>query len=253
MRCIECEEIELARVRDRRAGQTLPIPYEALDGFPAGRSPAHLTRRRLMQWGVAGVASVYGAHELGWDAVWESVAQAADEPEQNSLVLLYLAGGNDGLNIVMPNGNGDELASANYAAYSNARKDIGRAVGPSVAGGKVGSWALPGQGDARRLAFTNAAISTAGGGDNGDGAYGFDSLYGDGMGGTGANLAVLLRSTRSSTPSATSTTRTSGSRPATTSTTRRAGSGASSTRTATPTTRCRPSRSTRPCRSRSAR
>ena len=191
MRCIECEEIELARVRDRRAGQTLPIPYEALDGFPAGRSPAHLTRRRLMQWGVAGVASVYGAHELGWDAVWESVAQAADEPEQNSLVLLYLAGGNDGLNIVMPNGNGDELASANYAAYSNARKDIGRGVGPSVAGGKVGSWALPGQGDARRLAFTNAAISTAGGGDNGDAAYGFDSLYGDGMGGAGANLAVL--------------------------------------------------------------
>src|SRR3954449_11282356 len=169
----------------------MPIPHQALEGFPAGRSPAHLTRRRLMQWGVAGVASVYGAHELGWDAVWESVAQAADEPEQNSLVLLYLAGGNDGLNIVMPNGNGDELASANYAAYSNARKDIGRGVGPSVAGGKVGSWALPGQGDARRLALTNAAISTAGGGDNGDAAYGFDSLYGDGLGGAGANLAVM--------------------------------------------------------------
>ena len=109
----------------------------------------------------------------------------------NSLVLLYLAGGNDGLNIVMPNGNGDELAAANYAAYSNARKDIGRGVGPTVAGGKVGSWALPGQGDARRLAFTNAAISTAGGGDNADAAYGFDTLYGDGMGGTGSNLAVM--------------------------------------------------------------
>ena len=69
IRCIECEEIELARVRDQRVGQTLPIPYEALDGFPAGRTPSHLTRRRLLQWGVAGFASVYGAHELGWDAV----------------------------------------------------------------------------------------------------------------------------------------------------------------------------------------
>ena len=36
MRCIECEEIELARVRDQRPSQTLPIPYAALDGFPAG-------------------------------------------------------------------------------------------------------------------------------------------------------------------------------------------------------------------------
>jgi uncharacterized protein (DUF1501 family) len=191
VRCIECEEIELARVRDRRSAQTLPIPNEALDGFPSGRSPSHLTRRRLMQAGVAGFASVYGAKALGWESVWESVAEAADAPEQNCLVLLYLAGGNDGLNIVLPNGNGDALAQQNYAAYANARKDIGRGVGPSVAGGKVGSWALPGQGDARRLAFTNAAVSAAGGGDNTDAAFGFDTLYGDGLGGTGANLAVL--------------------------------------------------------------
>jgi uncharacterized protein (DUF1501 family) len=191
VRCIECEEIELARVRDKRSAQTLPIPHQALDGFPAGRSPAHLTRRRLMQWGVAGFASVYGAHELGWDAVWESVAQAADEPEQNALVLLYLAGGNDGLNVVLPNGNGDSLASQNYAAYSNARKDIGRAVGPTVAGQKVGSRALTGPGQSTQLAFTNAVVSTAGGGDNADANYGFDTLYGDGSGGLGSDLAVM--------------------------------------------------------------
>ena len=40
MRCIECEEIELARVRDQRPTQTLPIPYQAMDGFPAGRTPS---------------------------------------------------------------------------------------------------------------------------------------------------------------------------------------------------------------------
>ena len=40
MRCIECEEIELARVRDERPTQTLAVPHAALDGFPGGRSPA---------------------------------------------------------------------------------------------------------------------------------------------------------------------------------------------------------------------
>src|SRR5881628_3221465 len=110
MRCIECEEIELARVRDARPAQTLPIPYAAMDGFPTGRSPADLTRRRLLQWGVAGFASVYAAKELGFEQVWESIAAAADAPQQNVLVLLYLAGGNDGLNVVMPNGAGDTAA-----------------------------------------------------------------------------------------------------------------------------------------------
>ena len=37
---------------------------------------ADLTRRRLLQWGVAGFASVYGAQELGFEQVWESVAAA---------------------------------------------------------------------------------------------------------------------------------------------------------------------------------
>ena len=110
MRCIECEEIELARVRDQRVAQTMPIPHQALDGFPAGRSPSNLTRRRLMQWGVAGFASVYGAQELMWDNVWASVAEAQEAEPQNVLVLLYLAGGNDGLNVVLPNGAGDTLA-----------------------------------------------------------------------------------------------------------------------------------------------
>src|SRR3954471_8080179 len=106
MRCIECEEIELARVRDQRAGQTLPVPFAALDGFPAGRSPTNLTRRKLMQWGVAGFASVYAAQELGWEQGWASAAEAAEAPPDSQLVLLYLAGGNDGLNVVMPNGAG---------------------------------------------------------------------------------------------------------------------------------------------------
>src|ERR1700712_2840702 len=106
MRCIECEEIELAGGGEGLPSQRLPIPFAAMDGFPAGRSSADLTRRRLMQWGVAGMASVYGAKQLGWDSVWESVAAASEDAATDKcLVLLYLAGGNDGLNVILPTGD----------------------------------------------------------------------------------------------------------------------------------------------------
>src|SRR4051812_33231598 len=185
MRCIECEEIELARVRDERPGQTLPVPFAALDGFPAGRSPRDLTRRRLLQWGVAGFASVYAAKELGWDRVWEAVAAAADAPGPRVLVLLYLAGGNDGLNVLLPNGAGDSDALANYNAYVDARTALHRGLGPTV-GNAVGSRPLATDSP---LAFSNAAVSKNGDGDNaatklgfapGGEAYGFDALYDSG-------------------------------------------------------------------------
>src|SRR4051812_26995955 len=180
MRCIECEEIELARVRDQRPSQTLPIPYQAMDGFPAGRTSSHLTRRRLMQWGAAGAASIYAARELGWEQVWESVAAAADAPEKKCVVLLYLAGGNDGLNIVLPSGGAD------YSAYVDARPFIHRGQGANAADGRVGSWPMPGP--ANPLALANVTVSGAA---NNGGAVGFDTLFGDGTGGPGSDLAVM--------------------------------------------------------------
>jgi uncharacterized protein (DUF1501 family) len=182
-RCIECEEIELARVRDERPNQSLPVPYAALDGFPAGRTPRELTRRRLLQWGVAGTASIYGAQQLGWDQIWDSVANASEAATDKCLVLIYLAGGNDGLNVLIPNDATD------YAAYRTARPEIHRLQGPT-AGGRVGSTALPGPGGSA-LAFANVTVSKTGGGDNGDEHFGLDKLFGDGTGGAGSDLAVL--------------------------------------------------------------
>jgi len=72
MRSTECEEIELARVRDERPVQTMPVPVAALAGLPEGRSSVDVTRRRLLQGGVAGLASIYGPKVLGWESVWES-------------------------------------------------------------------------------------------------------------------------------------------------------------------------------------
>jgi uncharacterized protein (DUF1501 family) len=192
-RCIECEEIELARVRDELPQQTMPVPYAALDGFPAGKTARDLTRRRLLQWGVAGTASIYGAQQLGWDQIWDSVANASEAPTDKCLVLIYLAGGNDGLNVILPNDPAD------YAAYKLARPEIHRGQGLTPAGGRVGSKPLPGPGGSA-LAFANVTVSKNGGGDNSDArfafaaggeGYGFDTLYGDGTGGAGSDLAIL--------------------------------------------------------------
>jgi uncharacterized protein (DUF1501 family) len=169
VRCIECEEIELARVHDARPTQMLPVPYAALDGFPAGREPAALSRRRLLQFGVAGMASVYGPKALGWESIWESVAAEADAPTGKCLLLLYLAGGNDGLNTLVPAETND------YQAYLTARPAIYRGQGKSTAT-LVGSKALP---HGEPLAFANVMVSTGGDGDNGVADLGLDTLYGD--------------------------------------------------------------------------
>jgi uncharacterized protein (DUF1501 family) len=182
-RCIECEEIDLARVYDQRPVQTLPIPAAVLRGFPEGRSPADLTRRRLLEFGLAGFASVYGPRVLGWESVWEGVAAQATPASTNCLVMLYLAGGNDGLNVLVPG------AAADYAAYSQLRPALHRGQG-ATSGGVVGSQALAGAAGAA-LSWANVGVSTPGGGDNGSSTYGFDTLYGNGNGGAGNDLAVL--------------------------------------------------------------
>ena len=180
-RCTDCEAVALATVQDRRATQLLPIPRMAVAGFTGGRTPHELTRRRLMQWGAAGVASVYAPRLLGWQSVWESVVADAS-PMPNALVVLYLAGGQDGMNVIVPN------SSTDFPLYAQNRPMIGRIQGPS-GGGKVGSLPVPGSGGA--LAFAAPTVSTPGGGDNGNATYGFDTLYGTGDGGAGANLALL--------------------------------------------------------------
>ena len=68
-RCTDCEAVALATVQDRHASQLLPIPRLAMAGFADGRDSAELTRRRLMQFGSAGLASVYAPRLLGWHGV----------------------------------------------------------------------------------------------------------------------------------------------------------------------------------------
>jgi uncharacterized protein (DUF1501 family) len=181
-RCTECEELELARVHDAVPSQTLPIPDAALQGFPEGRDSGSLTRRRLLQGGVAGFASVYGSRLLGFEEVFESAVAQAAPSASNCLVLVYLAGGNDGLNVVLP---GSGLA-ADQAAYAAARPTIARGVGASTPT-QVGSQTMAGTGST--LAWANTVLGTGAGGDTA--LPGLEALYGDGLGGAGSDLAVL--------------------------------------------------------------
>jgi uncharacterized protein (DUF1501 family) len=182
-RCIECEEIQLARVADAAPVQSLPVPAAALAGFPDGRGIGSFSRRRLLQLGLAGMASVYGPRALGFEEVWEEVANAQGGPPPPCLVVVYLAGGNDGLSTLVPH------ATADWTYYQQQRASLHRAIGPTVPG-RMGSMPLTGAA-AGTLGWANIGVSTGGGGDNGHATHGFDALYGPGTGGAGSDLAVM--------------------------------------------------------------
>lgn len=188
LHCADCARAD-NRVTDLAPSQTMQIPGEALVGFPDGRPEERgFTRRSLLKGGAAGLASVYAATRLDWGSVWEEVAANAGTPMQRSLVCIYLNGGNDGPNVTVP----IDPAANMYPRYQNAarpqlhRLNVGQANTPS--GARVGTSVMPGTGNG--LAWANTCVSQAAGGDNG-GAYGFDTLYGDGSGGPGSDLAVF--------------------------------------------------------------
>ncbi|MEW6582600.1 MAG: DUF1501 domain-containing protein [Actinomycetota bacterium] len=176
LRCADCARAEstdpTAVPVDR-----MPIPADALAGFPDGVPRARgMDRRAFLRNGILGVASIYAATRIDWTRAFEAaVAEAADPA--NQLVMIYLNGGLDGINVFVPND------PAEYAAYQAARPDLHRALNtPSVAGGRVGSTAAANA----NVSFANLVVS--GTGNNGD-TKGLDTLWGDGTGGAGSDLA----------------------------------------------------------------
>jgi uncharacterized protein (DUF1501 family) len=180
LRCADCARSDSA-VTDLRPSSTVEIPMQALAGFPDGvpRARRGVNRRAFLRGGAVGLASIYSLSHMSWESVWDAAAAQAAGPMQKSLVCIYLNGGNDGLNAIVP------VASTQYAAYLAARGNIARALGPTVAG-KVGTTVMPGTGGT--LAFANPLVS--GTGNNGD-VKGLDTLFGDGSGGAGSDLAIF--------------------------------------------------------------
>jgi uncharacterized protein (DUF1501 family) len=181
LKCADCARSDSA-VSNLRPDSLLPIPADALTGWRDGApGTAGVTRRKLLRNGVLGFAAVYGASALSFDDVWEAAVAEAAGPIQNSIVVIYLNGGNDGLNCFVP------VDAPDFATYQTLRPTIGRVLGPG-AGTTVGTTVMPGTGST--LGFSNKLVSGTGTDQNGD-TKGFDTLFGDGTGGPGSDLAIF--------------------------------------------------------------
>ena len=175
IRCADCARSD-SLVTDLEPVDTMPISAEAMAGFPDGVPRARgMDRRSFLRTGALGMASVYAASRIDWTRAFEAAVAEGASPS-NQLVMIFLNGGNDGLNTIIPNNE--------FAAYAAKRPQIARIQGPS-AGGKVGSTVMPGTAGAH--SWANPGVS--GVGNNGD-TKGFDTLWGDGSGGAGSDLAV---------------------------------------------------------------
>jgi uncharacterized protein (DUF1501 family) len=181
LKCADCARSDSA-VSDLRPDSLLPIPADALSGWRDGAPGTDgVTRRKLLRNGVLGFAAVYGASQLSFEEVWESAVAEAAEPMQKSIVVIYLNGGNDGLNCFVP------TSAPEFAKYQTLRPTIARVLGDGV-GTTVGTTIMPNTGGT--LAFANKLVSGTGVDRNLD-TKGFDTLYGDGTGGVGSDLAII--------------------------------------------------------------
>ena len=98
----------------RRGGQVVPIPRAVLEGQTAG-----MCRRDFLKNGAVAFLTVYGASMMSWGKVWEAAAANAATPSTDPIIVsVFLDGGNDGLNTLVP------VTGSDYAAYVTKRPNI---------------------------------------------------------------------------------------------------------------------------------
>ena len=117
----------LALFRPRRVVERMPIPEELLaDGADAFYRSSR-SRRDFLQGGIGAVLALSAATRMRpWDLLETSIAEAAANP-QNIIVTVYLNGGNDGLNTLLP------LTGQDRSIYEAARPRLKIAPGSALA------------------------------------------------------------------------------------------------------------------------
>jgi uncharacterized protein (DUF1501 family) len=182
--CADCARSDSAAA-DMTPIDHMPIPVEALTGFSdgvpllsGGEARPGLRRSTFLRNGAIGFASVYAASKIDWTRAFEA-AQAEAQGAPTQIVMIFLNGGMDGLNAVVPTEAGQ------YATYLAKRPGLARVLGPSTAAA-VGTTVLPNTNGA--FSFANVGVTGTG---NNDALKGFDSIYGDGLGGVGSDLAIF--------------------------------------------------------------
>ena len=191
MRCIECEEIELARVRDAAPGADAPDPVRGarrLPRRPHARGPhappAAAVGRRRLRLGLRRQGTRLRAG-LG---VGRGRQRRAEE---KCLVVLYLAGGNDGLNVLIP-----ERSPPTRQSYASRGRRSTACSGPAVrhptrVGSHAAARARRRGARVRQRPVVQPAAATTGHALNFTGGRRLDTLFGNGTGGAGSDLAVM--------------------------------------------------------------
>ena len=185
LKCADCARSDSA-VSDLQPDSLLPIPADALSGWRDGqaRARAGVDAPQAAAQRHARLRGRVRRDAARLEDVWESAVAQAAEPMQKSLVVIYLNGGNDGLNCFVP----DERRGVRRVPGRSA-PNIARVLGPGTARGKVGTTVMRGTGGA--LGFANKLVSGAGADQQRRHRRASTRSTATARGGAGSDLAVI--------------------------------------------------------------